>query len=169
MFEHQGNVVTESLDKLHRFLGIDLNQQTWSLLNKKDRDTMNNNRMIAFSKASLYHWKLSPEFEPVNEQRGEWLISHVYAVLEKGENALIYAKKCWEITERENLKDLDLAYALEALARAYAALENSDKMNEYFLKAKSAGENIEKKEDLDYFLADFHAEPWFECTKPIDD
>ena len=136
MFEHQGNVVIESLDKLHRFLGIDLNRQTWALLNKKDRDTMNDSRMIAFSKTSLYHWKLAPAFEPVNEQRGEWLISHVYAVLEKGENALIYAKKCWEITGRENLKDFDLAYALEALARAYAALENSDKINEYFLKAK---------------------------------
>ena len=44
MFERQRNVVTKSLDKLHRFLGIELNQQTWSLLNKKDRDKKNPKR-----------------------------------------------------------------------------------------------------------------------------
>ena len=153
----------------HHYMGIELNIQTWNLLENTDRNENDGRRMLFFAKASLYHWQKSPHFKPINEQRGEWLISRVYAVLNQGEKSLEHANTCMDLTLDESLKDFDLAYALEALARAYAALGNSDKMNEYYLKAKSAGENIENKEDLDYLFADFHAEPWFECTKPIDD
>ena len=48
--------------------------------------------MVMFAKASLLHWKLSPNFQPVNEQRGEWMISHVYSVLGKGKKELNYLK-----------------------------------------------------------------------------
>tara|TARA_B100000029_G_scaffold514780_1_gene618976 strand:+ start:2842 stop:3327 length:486 start_codon:yes stop_codon:yes gene_type:complete len=161
--------LSQSFEKIHHYMGIELNQQTWGLLGKKDRNAQDDNRMLAFAKASLYHWHRSHEFKPVNEQRGEWMISHVYAVLGKSEEALSHAKKCWMLTESLNLAGFDLAYAYEALARAHAALGNSDKMNEYFLKAKSAGEKIEGKEDQELFLSDLHQGPWFECTKPMDD
>ncbi len=52
-------------------MGIELNQQTRKLLDKKDRDIQDDNRIIAFAKASLYHWQKSHEFQPVNEQRLE--------------------------------------------------------------------------------------------------
>ena len=91
-------------------MGIELNQQTWGLLGKKDHNAQDDNRMLAFAKTSLYHWHRSHEFKPVNEQRGEWMISHVYAVLGKSEEALSHAKKCWVLTESLNLAGFDLVW-----------------------------------------------------------
>ena len=68
-------------EKLHHYMGIEMSIQTWNLLGKENRDEKDNVRMINFAKSSLYHWKKSPKYELVNEQRGHWMISHVYAVL----------------------------------------------------------------------------------------
>ncbi|MBT4283324.1 MAG: hypothetical protein HOD98_08515 [Candidatus Marinimicrobia bacterium] len=154
-----------SMKKLHHYLGVELNQQTWTLLENKKREPQDDNRMIAFAKASLYHWERSSEFQPLNQQRGEWMISHVYSVLGKSENALSHAKKCWNLTESLKLEGFDLAYAYEALARAYGAAGNSIKLNEYFLKAKSSAEKIDEKDNRDLFISDLNSEPWFECLK----
>jgi hypothetical protein len=93
------------------------------------------------------------------------MISHVYSVLGKSENALSHAKKCWNLTESLKLEGFDLAYAYEALARAYGAAGNSIKLNEYFLKAKSSAEKIDEKDNRDLFISDLNSEPWFECLK----
>ena len=133
-------------------MGIELNQQTRKLLDKKDRDIQDDNRIIAFAKASLYHWQKSHEFQPVNEQRGEWMISHVYAILEQGNDALHHAEKCWVLTKELNLGGFDLGYAYEALARAHAILGHSEKMNDCFLQAKSAREKLKvKKIEISFY------------------
>jgi hypothetical protein len=157
--------MNKSFGKIHHFMGIELNQQTWSLLENENRNEEDNSRMIAFANASLYHWKKSPEFKPINEQRGEWMISHVYAILNNGEWSLTHAKKCWTLTRQLNLSGFDLAYAHEALARSYAALGDSEKMNYNFLKAKSVGSGVANKKDQELFLSDLHKGPWFECMK----
>ena len=117
--------------------------------------------MINFAKASLYHWKLSPKFESVNEQRGEWLISHVYAVLEKGDEALHHAHETVRPTNEHGFKDFDLAYAYEAMARSYAASKNEDSFSEFYSKAKDAGELINDSKDKKYFIDDLASKPWF--------
>ena len=50
-------------EKLHHYMGIEMNIQTWNLLGKENRDEKDNVRMINFAKSSLYHWKKSPKFE----------------------------------------------------------------------------------------------------------
>ena len=117
-------------------MGVELNIQTWNLLEKKDRDEKDDKRMIYFAKASLYHWRQSSNYQPVNEQRGQWLIAHVFAVLNRGDEALEHAKTCMDITMNESLKDFDLAYAYESKARAYASLGQVEKMNQCFINAK---------------------------------
>ena len=52
--------------KMHHYMCIEMNMQTWGLLEKKDRSEQGNIRMVMFAKASLFHWKLSPKFHPVN-------------------------------------------------------------------------------------------------------
>ena len=69
---------------IHHYMGIELNIQTWKLLEKVDRNDNDNKRMLNFAKASLYHWQRSPHFKPVNKQRGDWLISRIYAILNQG-------------------------------------------------------------------------------------
>ena len=152
-------------NNIHHYMGIELNIQTWNLLDKVDRDENDDRRMLFFAKASLYHWQKSPHFKPVNEQRGEWLISRIYAVLNQGEKSLEHANTCMDITDEESLKDFDLAYAYECKARAFACLGDSEKMNSYFLRAKDFGEQIEIEEDRKIFFNDLYKDPWYECLK----
>ena len=113
--------------------------------------------MLVFAFGSLFHWSHSPSCQPVNLQRGECLISHVYAVLKNGKKALKHAENCFEITKEHNIKDFDLAYSYEALYRAYKILGDTEKENYFFNKAKEAAENIRDKEDKEIFLSDLNS------------
>jgi hypothetical protein len=128
--------------KMHHYKGRQLNNQTWDLLGEIDRNDDDDERMVYFAKASLYHWRKSPQFKPINEQRGQWMLAHVFAVLNRGDEALVHAETCMDITMNESLKGFDLAYAYECKARAYAALGKPEKMNKCFLNAKTSGEKI---------------------------
>lgn len=138
-------------------MGIEMNNQTWSLLDKKDRSEQDDIRMINYAKASLYHWRKSDKYSIVNEQRGKWLISHVFAILWKSDEALSYAKQTLKITEDNNLKDFDLAYAYEAMARAYSISDNKHESKEWYNKAKISGDLIEGEKDKEYFLLDLNS------------
>ena len=154
------------LNEMHQSLAINLNQETWGLLEREDRTDNDDQRMITFAKGSLYHWQRSPNCRPVNHQRGEWLISHVYAVLNRGKEALFHAEICMDITMNESLIDFDLAYAYECKARAYAALDSPQKMNKCYSNAKASGEKIKKNKDKKLFFSDFYSEPWYDIKKP---
>ncbi len=145
----------------HHYLGIELNMQTWNLLMKKERTSQDESRMIAFALGSQFHWYKSPNWQPVNAQRGEWLISHVYSVLGREDRAVEHAKNCMKFTEDQDLKDFDLAYAYEAMARAYASAKDLDNFEKYYELAKTAGEEIAGKDDKKIFMDDFEAEPWY--------
>ena len=151
---------------MHQSLAINLNQETWGLLEREDRTDNDDQRMITFAKGSLYHWQRSPNCRPVNHQRGEWLISHVYAVLNRGKEALFHAEICMDITMNESLIDFDLAYAYECKARAYAALDSPQKMNKCYSNAKASGEKIKKNKDKKLFFSDLYSEPWYDIKNP---
>ncbi len=145
---------------IHHYLGIELNIQVWNLLAKEERKPEEDSKMIAMAFGSQYHWYKSPNWQPVNAQRGEWIISHVFAVLGKGKEALNHAESCMKMTEEQNLTGFDLAYAYEAMARAHAANQNIDQSKEFYQKATLAGNEI-TGEDRKLFLADLTSEPWF--------
>lgn len=50
------------------------------------------------------------------------------------------------------MEGLDLAFAYEAMARAYALSGESEKQKEMVLQAEKTAETIEKEEDKAYFL-----------------
>jgi len=104
----------------HRKLGIDLFNYVWTLLEKPDRTREESEGMIHAAHASRWHWSVVGA--PVNFARGEWQISRVYAVLGRGESALVHALRCLEICRANEIGDFDLAYAYEALARAWSVL-----------------------------------------------
>ena len=158
--------MSRDLNEMHQSLAINLNQETWGLLEREDRTDNDDQRMITFAKGSLYHWQRSPNCRPVNHQRGEWLISHVYAVLNRGKEALFHAEICMDITMNESLIDFDLAYAYECKARAYAALDSPQKMNKCYSNAKASGEKIKKNKDKKLFFSDLYSEPWYNIKKP---
>ena len=99
----------------HRQLGVDLFNEVWRLMQSREDD----DRMIHAAHASRYHWGEAPECKPENLARGEWQISRVYTVAELPEPALRHALRCLDHCEANALTDWDLAYAYEAIARAY--------------------------------------------------
>ncbi len=106
--------------------------------------------MIASAYASLYHWM--EVGQPINVQRGEWLISHVWANLGKADFALHHARECLAITEREGIGGFDLAFALEAMTRAFGIAGNSDQFNKFRHLAEEAATGIEDEGDRNYFV-----------------
>ena len=150
-------------DKMHHYMGIEMNIQTWNLLGKKDRSEQDNVRMVMFAKASLYHWQNSPNFQPINEQRGQWMIANAYTNLDMGEKAIGYAQETMRLTDEHKFDDFDLAYAYEAMARANASLKNNDECQEWYKKAEDAGNKIKENEDKKLFLSDLQNGPWFGC------
>jgi tetratricopeptide (TPR) repeat protein len=61
-----------------------------------------------------------PAATPAHLARGEWLISRVYAVLQRPEPALYHARRVLDLCQDNGIGDFDLAFAYEALARAHA-------------------------------------------------
>ena len=72
-------------------------------------------------------------------------------------------KETSRLTKKQDLKDFDLAYSYESLARANAALGNKKECKKWLAKAKEAGTLVRGKEDKNYFISDLESAPWFDC------
>lgn len=138
----------------HREWGRRANQRVWELLGdgKPAADTID--ELIHAVHASQWHW--SHGGGALEAQRGEWLLSHVYAVLGNAPAALRHAQRCLEITEGEGYEDFDRAYAYEALARAYAQT-GDPAAAQWRERAAEAGTLIGDAEDRKIFEADLAA------------
>jgi len=59
------------------------------------------------------------------------------------------------------MKDFDMAYAFEALARAHAMQGDQKTASEFYGKAQQAGMIIADEEDRKIFFGDFTGGNWF--------
>ncbi len=143
----------------HKKFAVDCFNRIWPLLEKRDRTSDDNEMMVHLAHASLYHW-LQVGL-PVNEQRGEWMLARVYTVLEDKPHSLHHARRCLALTEKHDLKDYDLAYGLECMARACALNNLPVECKRYHELAEKAGEEIAEKDDQDLFMNDLISDPWF--------
>ncbi|MFX1575130.1 MAG: hypothetical protein ACFFB0_20525 [Promethearchaeota archaeon] len=144
--------------------------RTWDLIDKKDRTADDNNEMVHAAHTSRYHWGILVANEkgtPLNLQRGEWQITRVYTILERGEPALHHAKLCLDLTRKHKIDDFDLAFAYEAMARASALSGKKEDFEKYFKLAEEAGNKIKKKDDRDYFLEELNGGKWFDMKKSV--
>ena len=138
--------------ELHKKSAIDLFNLTWSLLDKKDRTPEEDDKMIHAAHASRFHW--GEIGTPLEFERGEWQISRVYSVLKRGEPALYHAERCLNICRKNGIGDFDIAFAYEALARAYAVAGQRIQSEAHLKLAKEAAQQIKKEEDKNYFLSE---------------
>jgi hypothetical protein len=139
---------------VHRKFAVDCFNGTWDLIELADRTPQDDARMIHMAHASRFHW--GEIGTPLNLARGDWQISRVYAILGQGKNALDYAKSCLHLCIDNDFKDFDLAFAYEAVARAFAILGNENLMEKHQSLAKKAGEEIEKEDDRKYFFSELN-------------
>ena len=149
-----------TIDEAHKYFAQSSNARVWTLLQQSKRSPEENEAMLRAAFASAYHWKFAGTV--VHQQRGEWLICHVYAVLGHAREALRHAERCFELTQsyKEIMKDFDIAYAFEGLARSHAMMGDHHMAQEFFVLAQQAGQTIADEEDRSIFLSDFEQGPW---------
>ena len=138
--------------EVHERLAKELFNKTWDYLDMEQRTPEDEINMIHASHASRYHWGVAGG--PLQLERGEWQISRVYSVLGRPEPALYHAEKCLEICRENGFGDFDMAFALEAMARAYNLMGDEANYRKYREKAKEAGEIIEDEGNRDYFFGE---------------
>ena len=136
----------------HRQLGVDLYNDVWRLLGKSERSAEEDDELLHQAHASTYHWLNAPECDPKNRARGEWICSRVYSVLGRAEPAVHHAERCLAITEAnaENMEDWDVAFAYEALARAYGLAGRSGDAERFVQKARDAAAAVAHPEDREH-------------------
>lgn len=144
----------------HEALARAANGEVWDLLEKAGRSAEESERMVHAAHACSYHWLHAGT--AVHQQRGEWLLSRVYTVLGREQAALHHARRCLELTERHlgEMKDFDLAYAQEAMARVGALVGDREETARRRAAAEALGSRIADPEDRQIFLGDLAAGPW---------
>ena len=146
--------------EFHKKMAVDLFNSVWSFLDKKERTTEEEDEMVHAAHASRYHWGQIGSF--LEKERGEWQISRVYSVLKRLQPALYHAQRCLEICKENNIGDFDIAFAYEAMARAYAVSGEKTESKKYIELAKKAGNQIENAEDKRIFFGDLKTVPGYQ-------
>ncbi len=130
---------------------------TWSLLERPDRTSDEDDLMIHAAHASRFLWE--EVGGPTQHARGEWQISRVYAVLGRAEPALHHARRCLEICEANGIGGFDLGIACEALARAHGLAGDETEAARYAALARAQAAGIDDEEDRQVLLADLATLP----------
>lgn len=153
---------TYTVAQAQYYFAVEFHRKTWELLDNKERTRFDNARMLDYAHASLAHWRATGT--ALRQQRGEWLVSRVHAVLGEGLQALKHAQLCHEILEsnKGEMEAFDFAFAYEAIARAYAVNGEKVEALKFIEKAKTAGEAIPEQEDREAFFAEFNGGEWHE-------
>lgn len=141
----------------HKKFATNLFNLVWELLDKEERTTEENDKMLHAAHASRFHW--GEIGTPLEFERGEWQISRVYAVLNHPQSAIYHAQRCLAICTDNGIGDFDIAFAYEALARAHAVAGEIEKSQEYIRLAEQAGEHIEDKDNREYFFSELRTVP----------
>ncbi len=113
--------MTDSERKLHRKTAAQCFNKTWDYLEKKKRNSADNEMMLNLAHASRYHWSLIGT--PMNQAVGDWQVSRVYAALNQPSLSLQFAKSSLESCTKNKLTRI-LPTAYEAMARAHATAKN---------------------------------------------
>jgi hypothetical protein len=144
----------------HHKQAVDLFNLTWTLIDKPDRTPAENDQMVHAAHASRYHWGVAGS--AVNYLRGDWQIARVYTLLNLPERARHYAQLCLQQCQAHHIADFDLAFAYEAVARAFACAGETAGAQAYYRLAEQAGEQIAEEDDRRQFQKELIAGPWFD-------
>ena len=129
----------------------------WRLMEKQDRTPDEDALLVHTAHASAYHWTVVGQ--PVNFARSHWQCSRVYCVLGRAEPALYHARYVLELCQRHGIGDWDLAFAYEALARAYAVAGDAEQARRWREQARLASVDITEDDERELLLADLETIP----------
>jgi uncharacterized protein YndB with AHSA1/START domain len=149
-------VSTDPTGDWHRAQGIECNNAAWEMI-EAERTPANDEELLRRAYASAYHWQRAARRGPENEARAHWMLAKALLIAGQPERSLHYADACLAQCEEHGLADFDLAYALEARARALRALGRVDQALDVWAAAQAVA--IADPEDLTIVEADLAEGP----------
>jgi hypothetical protein len=161
-------VATELVEgrELHRYFGVELNNETWDLLEQIDENSplLDQERLLYGAYAACLHWLEAGN--EANHARGEHLIARVALRIGRTEIGLQHARRCLELVQAlpEQMADWDEPFAREALARALAATGSRDQALAELRRAEELTKQVAQDGDREVLLTELAKEPWFGLT-----
>jgi hypothetical protein len=144
----------------HRALGIELFNQTWTMMEQPSRTVAEDDAMLHMAHASAHHWRSEGSGATANNlARSEWQVSRVYTVLGRAEPAGYHARRCLEICQENGIGDWDIGYAYEALARAAVTAGDTEAARSWTAQAYAAADEIVKDGERRHLLSDLETLP----------
>ena len=109
----------------HRRQGVETTNAAFELLGA-DRDPAADEELLRLAYAAAYHWARARDAGPENEVRADYLVSRALTATGLPDRGLLSADRALATCHAAGVADFDLAYALEARARALHALGRSE-------------------------------------------
>ena len=139
------------LSNAYRWFAAELNNNLWARLDAGRWSADDAEQNIHAAHASCYHWLQVGNIS--HHARAECLVANVYVAAGFGESALRHALRCQELIEDSPyaFEDWDVAFAYDALARAYTLTGDVGEAEHYQQQAQAAWEAIVDEEDRAIF------------------
>lgn len=158
-------VATEVVEgrELHRYFGVELNNETWDLMEQigPDSPISDRERLLYGAYASTLHWLEAGN--EANHARGEHLIARAALHIGRLDVGLHHARRCLELVQAhpDQMADWDKPFAQEALARALAATGSTAAAREHLARCQELTDAIADPEDRQAVLDVLAQPPWF--------
>ena len=130
----------------HQELAVETYNTAWELLDSQDRTPEEDDRVLTLAFTSRHHWD---EAGGGDEQLavGDWFIGHVAAQVGLGGLALRFSRRALDRVEAAGLEGWLRASVYEGMARANAAVGDTEERERYTALAEAALAGIDDPEE----------------------
>jgi len=139
----------------HRYFSAYCFNQAWELIEKPSRAPQEDEELVRLNQASIWHWTQREDCTDRNLSIGYWQASRIYALLERAEEALRYARLCLEHSQAQ--PPFYLGYAYETLARAEALAGNPQEAGRHLSRAFELAAAVADAEERQILMADLES------------
>jgi uncharacterized protein YndB with AHSA1/START domain len=143
----------------HRQRGIETTNAVFELLGRPTLDADERADLVDMAHAARWHWRHAAGATEVNGLRADYLCARAHSWVGNGAEALRHAEQCLARTQAASLTDFDLAYAHEAVARAFACTGDLVAAAEHLALALAVP--VADQEDAGILSADIASGPWY--------
>jgi hypothetical protein len=163
LIEEAGERMVDLRD-VHRWFGVHLNNEAWKVIDDQalspDDPPTRREEALYRAYASAFHWRQVGN--PMNQGRGEHLISRTAVLVGSADVAIRHATRYLELIDAhpDLAEDWDHAFAHEAMARSFALAGDSRARVER-LEAERLCALIAEEGERVIVEAELAREPWF--------
>ncbi|MEV6416936.1 hypothetical protein [Kribbella sp. NPDC051718] len=161
-------VATELVEgrELHRYFGVELNNETWDLMDQIDETSpvADQERLLYGAYAACLHWLEAGN--EANHARGEYMIARAALRIGRPTLGLEHAQRCLDLVLAHPtlMSDWDEPFAREALARSLAATSSPDAARTELARATELTALVANPGDQEVLQRELAKQPWFGLT-----